>query len=223
MQDNKNIPTSLELGSCRIIWDWEETSLVQCYIHYEEPGIAGYQLIGSAWARCSEQDLKAGRFNERKGMQVALRKAIFEARNRLSSFRFRQTLWFEFRDKIGWPKKRYKPTQKEMKLPKDLIGHTFAYKGENYTVVNIVWGKAPRAVNRDTKGYWKKGETPGTRKWVEYIEYEPNRGAEQRFVRPKAEFLSKFRITELKENVRIIEDFPDVDPAPNASAFDNFE
>lgn len=216
---------TIEKGPCKVMWDWVEPGIaVNCAIIYEEPGTVGYRLIGDGWAILSETDRLAGRANDNKGMQVAMRKAMASAADAvLSSHEFRRRLWFEFRDRIGWPKKKYKPTQKETKLPKDIIGHTFFYKGENYTVVNIVWGKAPRAVNRDTKGYWKKGETPGTRKWVEYVEYEPHRGAEQRFVRPKAEFLSKFGICELKENVRVIEDFPEVDPTPNASAFDNFE
>lgn len=218
----KTYPTVLEIGPCIISWDWEEKDLVSCYISYEEPGTTGYILVGKHWARCSEEDWNKGLFSEQFGMRLSLKKAMQQWRDRPHSFR--QKVWFAFRDKIGFPKPRPEITNPLYKVPKDFIGRTFFYKGENYTVTNIVWGKAPRARNQSTKGYWKKGETPGSRKWVEYVEYESHKGMDQRFVRPKSEFLNKFGITELKENVRIVEDFPTyVDPTPKNSAFDNFE
>lgn len=226
MQNNPLKSIGLSVGPCEIEWIWEtddEGPVVTCSIFYEEVGTQGARLIGQAWSRCSKKDLYAGKFNEQKGLQIALKKALIKASEIINSHTFKTKIWFAFRDNVGWPKRKYKPTQKETKLPKDIIGHTFFYKGENYTVTNIVWGKAPRAKNQSNKGYWKKGEQPGKRKWVEYVEYEPHRGAEQRFVRPKAEFLSKFGICKLVENVRIIEDFPDVDPTPNlGSDFSNF-
>lgn len=223
MADNKVIPSTLEIGPCLITWDWEEKDFVSCYVSYEEPGTVGYKLAAKGWARCSEEDWKAGLFSIQKGMQVSLKKAMSTWQLSGLPIRFREKIWSTFHDEVGFHSpKRWINEKNQTKLPKDFVGLTFAYKGEKYTVTNIVWGKALRARNK-RRDYWRKGQEPGKRMWVEYVEYEPHRGMEQRFVRPKSEFLNKFKlVTNLENKVIVIEDMPDCDPTPNSGLSNAF-
>lgn len=147
--------------------------------------------LSTGLAICSEEDRNNGLFTQQYGMYLSLRRALSVVNsfgNPLIDKPARQYIWSHFKREVGFVVPPAHPPRP--KVPKNIEGLDFQYKGEKYTVIEIVYIKAPKQewIHQSSKIRIRK------RPWVPAVVYEGHKGLSERFVRPYQEFINKFQL-----------------------------
>ena len=133
------------------------------------------EILASGSAICSTEDT----FSEAYGMWLSMKRMLQRSEHFSTDIEFRKQAWKRFLNSEPIKGKWLKPYQRVIKprLPKDLSGYMFSYKGERYLVREVAKRKNERG------------------KWVDCIIYTCEKSNFiKTYVRDYNQFISRFRI-----------------------------